>query len=203
MKDNTVSNETPQAAPNKETFGAKVKEWFRKKIVGLKRRPNNIPFVLFLITSMIFLLNLSAFSQTGMIGFGNGDMLGFPIFVNCLLSILIVVLHLSAFPKRGKKISIFHYVLVYVFAAAMLGMDILYYIKLNSIVALNNQTLATAADFVRSSATVCITHIVFLAISVIALALLPLYSKLIMKINTSKNLEESQLNEVIETEDNG
>lgn len=203
MQDNLVTetNETAQPVEKKETFGAKIKEWFRKKVVALKRKTNIIPLLLFLITSIIYLFSLASFSQTAMVGFPNGDLLGFPVFVNCLLSILIVVLHLNAFPKRKKKVNLPNYILVYVFAAAMLAMDILYYIKVGSIVAKNGQTIAEADEFVRTAATVSIVHMVFLGISVIALATLPLYSKLIMKINTSKVVEESQLDEVIETED--
>lgn len=204
MEDNntvTATNESAQPVEKKESFGAKIKEWFRKKIVALKRQTNVIPLFLFLITSLIYLLSLAAFSRTAMEGFPNGDMLGFPVFVNCLLSILIVVLHLNAFPKRKKKINIPNYVLVYVFAAILLAMDILYYIKVGAIVAKNGQTIAEAQDYVKTAAAVSIVHIVFLGISVIALATLPLYSKLIMKINTSKVIEESQLDEVIETED--
>lgn len=204
MEDNTTvteTNVTAQPVEKKEPIGAKIKEWFRKKIVALKRKTNVIPLLLFLITSIIYLFSLASFSRTGMVRFGNGDMLGFPVFVNCLLSILIIVLHLNAFPKRKKKVNLPNYILVYVFAAIMLAMDILYYIKVGAIVAKNGQTFAETDGFVRTAATVSIVHIVFLGISVIALATLPLYSKLIMKINTSKVIEESQLDEVIESED--
>lgn len=182
--------------------GAGIKEWLRKKIVALKRRPNTIPLFLFFISSMIYLLNLAAFSQTGLNVYSGGDLLGLPVFVNCLLSILICVVHLNAFPKRSKKVNLLNYILIYVFAAAMFAMDVLYYIKVLSIVEKDSLTLATAAPVVQSSASISIVHIVFLAISVIALATLPLYTKLIMKINTSKVIEESQLDEVIESEDN-
>lgn len=196
-----VVNGNEQPPVQKESVGAKIKEWFRKRIVALKRKTNIIPLLLFLISSLIYLFNLSAFSQTGLSALLNGNMLGFPVFVNCLFSILIIVLHLNAFPKRGKKVNLLNYILVYVFAAAMIAMDIVYYIFLNKTVIDNNQTLATADAVVISSATITIVHIVFLGISVIALALLPLYTKLIMKINTSKEIEGSQLNEVIESED--
>lgn len=200
----TVAVESP-VTENKPSNGpsaqAGINEWFRKKIVALKRKPNVIPLFLFLISSMIYLLNLVSFSQTGLNVYSGGDLLGLPVFVNCLLSILICVVHLNAFPKRSKKVNLLNYILIYLFAAAMLGMDILYYIKVLSIVEKDSATLATAASVVQTSAIVSIVHIVFLAISVIALATLPLYTKLIMKINTSKAIEESQLDEVIESED--
>lgn len=186
---------------NSSDIGAGIKEWFRKKVVALKRKPNIIPLLLFLVTSLIYLLSLASFSQTGLKEYPNGDLLGLPVFVNCLLSILICVVHLNAFPKRSKKVNLLNYILIYVFAGVMLGMDILYYIKVLSIVEKDSLTLATAASVVQSSASISIVHIVFLAISVIALATLPLYTKLIMKINTSKVIEESQLDEVIESED--
>lgn len=200
MEENNVSV-VEEEAPKKRNVGADVKEWFRKKTVALKRRTNIIPLLIFLITSLIYLLSLSSFSKAALITYPTGAMIGFPVFVNCLLSILIVVLHLNAFPKRSKKVNLPNYILVYVFAAIMLAMDILYYIKLGDNVALDNKTFATCSPDVGASAAITIVHIVFLGISVIALATLPLYSKLIMKINTSKELEASQLNEVIESED--
>lgn len=46
-----------------------------------------------------------------------------------------------------------------------------------------------------------VVHIVLLSITVVLYATLPLYKKLIMKINTSKVLESNNMNEVIDTED--
>lgn len=202
MEENSTPVVNEEVIPEKKSnAGAAIKEWFRKRLVALKRKTNVIPLLLFLITSLIYLMSLAPFSQTGLSEYPTGNMLGFPVFVNSLLSILIVVLHLNAFPKRSKKINLPNYILVYVFAAIMLAMDILYYIKLGQVIAADSKTLETAAEAVRSSASITIVHIVFLGISVVTLATLPLYSKLIMKINTSKEIDNSQLNEVIESED--
>ena len=46
-----------------------------------------------------------------------------------------------------------------------------------------------------------IAHMVFLGISALLLATLPLYKKLIMKIDTSKVVESTEIKEVIDTED--
>lgn len=46
-----------------------------------------------------------------------------------------------------------------------------------------------------------IAHIVLLGVTIIMYALLPLYKKLIMKINTKKEIAENNINEVIDTED--
>ena len=46
-----------------------------------------------------------------------------------------------------------------------------------------------------------ITHLVMVCVSAVLLATLPLYKKLIMKINTSKELESTQLSEAIDVED--
>ena len=200
MEENNVSV-VNEETPKKRDIGASIKEWIRKKVVALKRNTNVIPLLMFLITSLVYLLSLGSFSQTGLKVYGGGDSLGFPVFVNCLLSILIVVLHLNAFPKRSKKVNLPNYILVYVFAAAMLAMDILYYIKVCAVVAKDSKVLATAAAVVQTSAAISIVHVVLLGVSVLALATLPLYSKLIMKINTSKEVEASQLNEVIDTEE--
>lgn len=199
--ENTVQSE-PEKEPSKgQKFKAGLKEWFRKKIVALKRKPNVIPLLFFVITSVAYLLTLGSFSQAALVKYPNGQLLGFPVFVNVLLSLLIVVLHMNAFPKRSKKISIPNYVLVYVFAAIMVAMDVVYYIKLNEVIAADTGATGVLDSVLITSLNMSIAHIVLLGISLIVLATLPLYKKLIMKINTSKTLEASQLNEQIDTEE--
>ena len=51
----------------------------------------------------------------------------------------------------------------------------------------------------KNSLNVSIVHIVFMGISVILLATLPLYKKLIMKINTKKVVEGTEMTEEIDT----
>ncbi len=177
-------------------FGSSVKEWFRKKIVSLKRKPHMIPLVLTLVTSIVYLICLRNLSITITDDF-KIEWGGLAVFINCLLSVLVLALFLNAFPKRKKPNKIF-IALVFVFFAVMIGMDCLYYINTSNYMALQNETIL---DYPKHFASLndTIAHIVLLAICVVSLATLPLYSRLIRKINTRKEIASSQLNEEIDT----
>lgn len=177
-------------------FGSAVKEWFRKKIVSLKRKPHIIPLVLTLVTSVMYLICLRNLSITITDDF-KIEWGGLAVFINCLLSVLVLALFLSAFPKRKKPNKIF-IILVFVFYAVMIGMDILYYINTSDYMTLQNESIADYPEHF-ASLNDTIAHIVLLAICVVSLATLPLYSKLIRKINTRKEIASSQLNEEIDT----
>ncbi len=60
---------------------------------------------------------------------------------------------------------------------------------------------ATYKPYLIKSYNLSIAHIVLLGVTIILYATLPLYKKLIMKINTKKELEDNNIHEVIETED--
>lgn len=174
-------------------FAAGVKEWFRKRIVGLKRKTHIIPLLVTLIASIVYLLNLRTVSKSALDNY-NAGWLGIAMFVVTLFSILILALYIYAFPKR-KKPNIVMLVLIFVFAAAMIGMDVLYYISLSDYL----KTLEEAASLYYEALDVTLAHIIILGISVVLLATLPLYKKLIMKINTRKDLEENEIKEEIDT----
>ncbi|MDE6690779.1 MAG: hypothetical protein K2K04_02300, partial [Clostridia bacterium] len=222
--DETVTVETSevvvgeqQSAPSEnkiKAFGAKVKEWFRKRVVGLKRKPQNIALLFLLVTSLIYLFSLNTLSPGAYKDFKDTRWLGLCIFVNTLFSILVLVLFLNTFPKypkANKKTGKKHYInyvmmaLVFVFIAVMITFDVLYYVIFlkeiagNEIIFFENMAQANkykqfwsakfAADpvlkpeaykaYILQSFSVVITHIVFLAISAVLLATLPLYKKLI------------------------
>ena len=187
-----------------ESFGAKVKEWFRKLIVKLKRQTQLIPLVVILITSLVYLVSLGTYSQVVEKNTGIANA-GISIFVNTLLSILVLAMFLNAFPKRKKPNLVFIGV-VFLMLAIMIGMDILYYVNLNKLL---NETgggnqqvidiiLATYPE-IGKSRTLVWTHVAFVAVSIVVFALLPVYKKGINKINTKKDLDENELSEEIDT----
>jgi len=223
-----------EAVAEKEPFSARAKEWLRKKIVILKRKPQRIAFLFFVITSVIYLIGLNTFSPGPVKDFSGQPWLGLSVFVNTLFSILILVLMLNAFPKRGKfykklnkklSVNIVMLVLVFVFAAAMIFFDVLYYKQLLGCIAGNESKFFSTMEqaekyktywssnfsgaldssnyksYLAGSFTLDIVHIVFLGISVLLLATLPLYKKLIMKINTRKEVASTEIKETIDTED--
>lgn len=232
--------EEQQPTPSKgkmKKFGAKVKEWFRKQAVNLKRKPQKIAFLFFIISSVMYLIGLNVFSPGPVLDFFAKPYLGLSVFVTTLFSILVLVLFMNTFPKRGirykkngKKHSINYIMLAltFIFLLVMFLMDLLYYRQLTGCIAKNESTFfkdkAQAAKYVKyfnpgttldnlvfdpssyksylvKALELDIVHMVFLGISALLLATLPLYKKLIMKINTSKVVESTEIKEVIDTAD--
>lgn len=205
-EDTTVSkvNQPEEKKPSKgDKFAAAVKEWFRKQTVKLKHKPQNIPFVFLLVTSFMYLCFLGTFSEFISDNSGiNG--LGIFEFINTLASILIILVFLNTFPKR-KKMNIIMLVITFAVLAMMLALDIVFYVN---IVKAGNATdvgnLSGLTGDVNGTLNRDIVHIVFLAITIVVLALLPVYKKLLLKINTSKELASNDIKEEIDTsEENG
>ncbi|MGN1060497.1 MAG: hypothetical protein ACI4QN_02075 [Candidatus Coproplasma sp.] len=225
-------------ANHKPNFKGKAKEWFRKQIVSLKRKPQRIAFLFFVITTLIYLLGLNVTSPGPVVDFATQPYLGLSVFIITLFSILVLVLFMNSFPKRGVKfkkngkkhnVNYIMLALTFVFVIVMFLFDLLYYKQLvGCIQAGGNESkfFATmeqalkyekywSADFAAnpvldpasyrsylvSALNLTIVHMVFLGISALLLATLPLYKKLIMMIDTSKEIEGTEIKEVIETED--
>lgn len=226
----------PQTKSKGEVIKTNLKEWFRKKIVNLKRKPQNIALFVLAISSVFYLLSLSTLSPGPTQDFSGVTWLGFCIFVNALFSILVLVLYLGIFPKypkvnkkTGKKtyISIPKIVLTVLFMVALIAFDILYYsILVGAIKGNETKFFASAAEaqkyiqyltpgfdvttlngnvnakpYLLSSLSVSIAHIVLVGISGLLLATLPLYKKLILKINTSKDIDFNNNQEAIDIAD--
>ena len=86
-----VAAEKPANTSKKAAIGAAVKEWARKQMVTLKRKPQRIPLLFISIVSIIWLFWLFTFSRTAS-RFSTIDYAGLSIFVNTMLSILIIFL---------------------------------------------------------------------------------------------------------------
>lgn len=194
------------AKKSKEGFGAKVKERFRKFIVKLKRKPQMIPLFVILITSLVYLCTISTYAQVIETNSGIPN-LGIAMFINTLMSILVLPLFLNAFPKR-KKPNIIYIVAVFVVLALLIGMDVMYYMSMKNFIAqkleefnglLTEDQLLTQYPYIVKAYSQLIIHMVFVGVSIVVFALLPLYKKGINKINTRKNLEENNLSEDIDT----
>lgn len=186
---------------------AGIKEWFRKRIVGLKRSPQSIVLFALFVTTALWLIWLFTFSRN--IYKNNAvDWCGLVVFVNTLISVLIIALFGSAFPKR-KKPNIVFIVLLFVFMAALIACDVLYYVEMDKYLHTTQAQGGAGygpSDFARypfmeQSLTLAIAHIVLVGIDAILLATLPLYKKLINKINTRKVVESTEIKETIDVED--
>lgn len=162
-----------------------MKEFFRKRIVTLKHKPQNIPMVMLVITFLYYSLNLTKISNaTATV---NVTPMGLCGFIAMLFSMLALVCFMNSFPSR-KPVNVPMLVLVIVMMLGVLGSDVLYY---NTVITAAKTTKLTAdkITIMNSVLQVCMTHIILIAVSLGLVALMPVYSKLIRKINTSVEVE--------------
>lgn len=182
--------------------GAAIKEWARKKVVGLKRSPQTITLVALFITTALWLIWLFTFSKT-IDKCSSAEWCGLVVFVNTLVSILILALFGSAFPKR-KKPSIVFIALLFVFMALIIVCDVVYYVQMKGYI--YGASNLTASDlkkdsYVLDSLTLAIVHMVLIGVCALLLATLPLYKRLINMINTKKEVASNEIKEVIDVEE--
>ena len=182
-------NAPKTASENKNFFKkvlAVVKEFCRKFIVTLKRRPQLIPMVVFVIYSF----NLTDISDTTALLLGKN--MGLSVFAVMLFSMLSLLCFLNTFPYR-KKPNYVMMVIMYVMIAIIIYCDIFYLKGIDTILAteagasivideLNNTFIIYAQYYIKQ-------HIIWLAVGVVLTLLLPVYSKLLRKINTNVIVE--------------
>ena len=118
---------------------------------------------------------------------------GICIFITTLLSLLYLVSFLNAFPKR-KKPNVFFIVLVGVMICGMVACDLVYYLQMNDCINNLSDIGGTIDLACRAAQPYVIGHIVLLGVSAVIFALLPVYAKLIRKIDTSVKLESATEN---------
>lgn len=166
------------------------KEFIRKFMVSLKRSPQRIALVSLVAAFLIYSLNLSAISKTTtlllMPNMGQCE------FVAMLFSILAFVCFLRAFPRREKpKIALI--ILIFLMMAVLIFVDVTYHSRIVEATTRADHPVAITADraFVTTAQSIVVLHIIFVAISGVLLATLPLYSKALRKINTSIDVADN------------
>lgn len=166
------------------------KEFVRKFIVSLKRAPQNISLVALAVAFVVYSFNLTAISNTtAVVGAPN---MGQCEFAAMLFSILAFVVFLRSFPKR-KKPKYVMLGLLFLFLFILIFVDIVYITRIND--ALNSGSIVVVPPsegnpsgdkvFVNVARSVVTVHIIFVIICTVLVATLPIYGKLIKKINTS------------------
>lgn len=187
----------------KKGFGYQIKEFFRKFLVKLKRSPQNIALVVLLASFLTYSLSLTKFSYTTTRI--NVPPMGLCEFVAMLFSILAMVCFLNAFPKR-QKIKWVMIGIMFAMMAAIIAVDIVYYINVDAKIVSDMQQLTSATGTPASIAAsiakyntdnaayfvtkkVIIAQIVLLGVAALLVALLPVYRPLLQKINTSIDVE--------------
>ncbi len=182
--------QTAPEKPQKPGFGAKLKEWNRKNIVNLKRKPQRISFYCYVICAVFYLIALFTFSKGASAVAAKVKVSGILIFVSTLLSILVLVSFLNAFPNRKKPV-IAMIVLVFVMSAAIVACDLALFIQvLQATQSVKRPYTETA---VYTSLPLYVVHLVLLVISMVLFALTPVIHKMLLKINTQIEIESNDI----------
>ena len=167
---------------------SRMPEFLRRFFVALKRQPSMIALVVLVIAFFYYSLNLTHISDTTAKIQGNG--MGLCGFATMLFSMLSLVCFLNAFPKRKKPV-IAMVVLMFVMFAIIIFCDVYYSGLITTALtrAENPIKLDISTIYIAQAYNVLQTHIMIEGIGVALVLLMPLYTKLLRKINTSITVE--------------
>ncbi len=165
-----------------------IKEVIRKFFVSLKRSPQNIALVALVAAFLVYSLNLASIANTTTRI--NTSNMGQCEFGAMLFSILSFVIFLRCFPKRQKPKYVMVGLLILTLGLVLFT-DIIYVLRIHQ--AINNPDDPIAiTDFISTAQSVVSVHIILIAVSILLILLLPVYGKLLRKINTSIEVEGNE-----------
>ena len=169
--------------------GSKMPEFLRKIFVGLKRRPSMIALIVLVVAFLYYSLNLTQISNTTAKIQGPG--MGLCGFATMLFSMLSLVCFLNAFPRRKKPV-IPMIVLMCLMFGVIIFCDIYYrglimtaITRAENPIVVDQQTI-----YIAKAYNILLDHIVIEGIGVALIVLMPFYTKLLKKVNTSVVVED-------------
>lgn len=164
-------------------------------MVALKRKPQTIAFVVLIISFLIYSLNLQNITHTT--EQVNTKGMGLTEFSTMLFSMLSILTFLNSFPHR-KRVNVPMLVIFFGMQGIIVFCDRFYYSKIQArivaeITAGNNvgKWLADNAYLYKAYKMLDL-HTIFVCVTIALVALLPIYSKLLRKINTSIEVEGNE-----------
>ena len=165
-------------------------EFLRKTVVSLKRNPSAIPLLMMVFTFIFYSLNLTDVSDTTAKIYGKG--MGLSQFCIMLFSLLSLVCMLNAFPRR-KKANIPMIVLMFAMFGIIIFCDIHYGNMIMAAITRTENPIAITEDtkYIAKAYNMLNTHMVLTIVCGVLILLLPVYSKLLKKINTSVVIEDN------------
>ena len=165
------------------TLPARLKEAVRRFFVFLKKKPDIIPIAALTVSFLIYSLNLTSVSNTTAKIYGAH--MGLCSFVSMLFMILSFVCLLGAYPKRQKPKWIM-IALATVMYLAVIGADILYYLRIETALTRAENPIAITVDtmYIWEAQNLMVVHVVSVAVVIVCMYLEPVFAKLLKKIKT-------------------
>ena len=168
---------------------SQMPEFLRRFFVALKRQPSIIALVVLLIAFFQYSLNLTHISDTTAKIQGPG--MGLCGFATMLFSMLSLVCALNAYPRRKKPV-----IPMLILAILMLGLIIFCDVYYSGMItaaltrADNPIKLDSSTIYIAKAFNVLQDHIIIEIVGAALFLLVPVYSKLLRKINTSVTVED-------------
>lgn len=169
---------------------AGIKEFCRKRLVSLKRKPHMIPLVVLGFAFVYYSFNLTSISNTTALI--NGPHMGLTEFATMLFSTLSLVCFMNAFPHR-KKVNIPMLALMVLMVCGLIFCDVYYGGRITVALTREENRIDPAGKniFVANAKNMLNVHMIILIVGLALTALLPVYTPLLKKINTNVNVEGS------------
>ena len=185
-----MAKTTSEKKPLGKRIGAGLKEAWRKFLVAIKRRPQMIPLTVLVVAFLVYSLNLMHISDTTAKIQGAG--MGLSGFCTMLFSMLSMVCFMNAFPYR-KKVNKPMLILMFVMLAVVIYSDVYYLGRIDAALtrAANPITITASTLYIAYAQWYIRMHIIILAVAIVLIVLLPVYSKLIRKIKTSVEVTDN------------
>lgn len=174
---------------------AKIKEGVRRFFVLLKKSPNLVPIVALLVSFLVYSLNLTAVSNTTAKIYG--PHMGIASFISMLFMILSFVTMLGSYPKRQKPKWLM-IVISTVMYLCVIAADAYYYLMINNALTRpeNPITITVSTMYIWEAQNLMVTHIVTVVIVIACMYLEPVFAKLFKKINTSVDVESTEVSQI-------
>lgn len=173
----------------------KFKEWWRKRLVTLKRHPNYIPLTMLIICCLVYNLNLTKMSDT--IAMVNEPGMGICFFIIVLCSFLSLITYLTSYPSRKppKESSI---ILVIAMQIISIICDFIfrYFIIYGTVIKENPIEITAGRKYIIIAKNISVVHMILVSIAILLIILLPVYRKKLQKIDTSIKLEDVEIKSI-------
>ncbi|MDO4865707.1 MAG: hypothetical protein Q4C10_04065 [Clostridia bacterium] len=167
-----------------------IHEFLRKRLVALKRKPQTVALIAFAFAFLYYSLNLTKISDTT--AYINLPGMGLAGFATMLFSILMLVCFLNAFPHR-KKVNKPMLCLMFVMVAIIIFCGVFYQGRITEALTREVNPITVSADkqYINAAMRMLSVHRIILIIGAALVALLPVYSKALKKINTNVDVADN------------
>ena len=167
-----------------------IKEFIRKRVVALKRRPQTIALAVLAAAFVFYSLNLTKISDTT--AYINLPGMGLAGFATMLFSILLMVCFMNAFPHR-KKVNVPMLCLMLLMVGIIIFCGAYYQGRITEALTREVNPITVSADkqYINAAMRMLSLHRILLIVGVALVALLPVYAKALRKINTNVDVADN------------